>query len=71
MMPKIGSTQLPPNAALNRFGRASQMNNVPKRGKKPANIANKQGILISSMHVFCRTGVIWANNAAQITHGLT
>jgi hypothetical protein len=45
MTPRIGHSQLPLKAALNMFGRAIQMNNVPKRGNIPANKANKQGIL--------------------------
>jgi hypothetical protein len=45
IMPRIGQIQLPLNAALNKVGRANQINSVPARGKIPANIANKQGIL--------------------------
>ncbi len=45
MMPRIGHNQLPPKAALNMAGRASQMSSVPMRGKNAANIANKQTML--------------------------
>jgi hypothetical protein len=48
MIPRIGKNQLPPKAALKSAGRANQINSVPKRGNKPANIANKQGILAFS-----------------------
>jgi hypothetical protein len=49
IMPRIGHNQLPPKAALNMTGRAIQMNRVPRRGKKPANIANKQGMIFSPL----------------------
>jgi hypothetical protein len=44
-IPRIGHSQLPLNAALNMVGRASQIKRVPIRGKRAANIANKQTIL--------------------------
>jgi hypothetical protein len=45
MMPRIGQSQLPLKAVLTIAGRASQRRRVPSRGKRPANIANRQGIV--------------------------
>jgi hypothetical protein len=48
MMPRIGQSQLPLKAVLTIAGRASQRSRVPSRGKRPANIANRQGMVKSS-----------------------
>jgi hypothetical protein len=48
MIPRIGHSQLPLKVALNWVGRAIQMKISAIRGNIPANIANRQGILLFS-----------------------